>query len=141
MTRATTFLSTMLHGLIVAAALTACAHTDSMTLDDTRWKLAGWSISSQHAADAGITAAFNNGNVTGHSGVNTYGGAYTATSAGAFSVMSLQITEMAGPEPLMRAERSYMTLLEQAASYKARADTLTLYDKGGNESLIFEAER
>ena len=141
MTRATTFLSTMLHSLIVAAALTACAHTDSMTLDDTRWRLAGWSISSHRAADTGITAAFANGSITGHSGVNTYGGAYTATSNGAFSAGSVQMTEMAGPETAMRAERIYMRLLGQTASYRTRGATLTLYGKGGNELLIFDAER
>lgn len=31
-----------------------------------------------------------------------------------------------------------MMLLGQAASYKTRDGTLTLYDRSGNESLIFE---
>ncbi len=84
MTRAKRWLSALLHGLIMASALAACAHTGSVSLDDTRWTLTGWSISSQHAADTGITAAFSNGNLTGHSGVNTYGGTYITTPAGAF---------------------------------------------------------
>ena len=46
---------------------------------------------------------------------------------------------MAGPEPAMRAEGAYLKLLGQASSYKVVASQLILYDKGGNESLIFEA--
>ena len=48
-------------------------------------------------------------------------------------------TKMAGPEPAMRAETAYLTLLGQARSYKVVDGKLKLYDKGGNESLIFEA--
>ena len=138
MTRATQLLSSSVCGLILMAALVGCAHTATTALDETRCTLAGWSISSQQAKDTGITAAFSNGKITGHSGVNTYGGTYAATTAGTFSVASLYMTEMAGPEPLMRAERAYMTLLEQSVSYKTRDGRLTLYDQGGNESLIFE---
>ena len=38
----------------------------------------------------------------------------------------------------MRAETAYTTLLSQAKSFRIAAGTLTLYDGGGNESLIFE---
>jgi heat shock protein HslJ len=48
---------------------------------------------------------------------------------------------MAGPEPAMRAEGAYMTLLGQARSYELTEGRLTLFDEGGNESLIFEAAR
>lgn len=138
MSRAMQLVWSSVRGLILAAALAGCAHTPTAALDDTRWTLAGWSISSQQAEDSGITAAFSNGKITGHSGVNTYGGTYATTAAGAFSVASLSMTEMAGPEPLMRAEGAYMTLLGQAASYGTRDGRLTLYDRGGNESLVFE---
>ncbi len=138
MTRAMKSASMFACGVIIAAALASCARTDNTRLDGTRWKLVGWSISSQHAADTGITASFIGASISGHSGVNTYSGPYTATVAGTMSVGPLQITEMAGAEPSMRAERSYMTLLGQAVSYKTRDGKLSLYDQGGNESLIFE---
>ena len=48
-------------------------------------------------------------------------------------------TEMAGPEPAMRAEGAYLTLLGQARSYRVDAGRLTLFDGDGNESLIFAA--
>jgi heat shock protein HslJ len=56
-----------------------------------------------------------------------------------FSVGRVAATQMAGPEPAMRAESAYLTLLGQAASYTLADGRLTLCDKGGNESLIFEA--
>ena len=57
-----------------------------------------------------------------------------------FSLGPIASTEMAGPEPAMRAESAYQTLLGQARSCKMAADTLTLYDAGGNPSLIFASQ-
>jgi heat shock protein HslJ len=39
----------------------------------------------------------------------------------------------------MRAETSYMTLLAGTEKYAIGGDTLTLFDSGGNESLIYTA--
>ena len=122
---------------MTSIAMSACSHMGS-SLDQTHWKLTAWSISSRRAADTGITATFADGNISGSSGVNTYAGSYKAASGGAFSLAQLQSTEMAGPEPAMRAESAYMTLLGQAALYKRVDNRLTLYGKGGKESLIFE---
>jgi heat shock protein HslJ len=122
-----------------ATAVTACGGSgaDPRTLDGTSWRLSGWTLSSLAPDQFTITAAFADGKISGKSAVNTYGGPYTTGPGGAFSVGQLASTEMAGPEPAMRAEQAYMTLLTQAASYKLAGDTLTLYDKNGNESLIF----
>jgi hypothetical protein len=108
-------------------------------LDRTQWKLVGWTLSSLYPGDFTITAAFAGGKISGKSAVNSYGGPYKAGPGSAFSVGELESTLMAGPEPAMRAERAYLTLLGQARSYKMAGGTLTLYDEGANESLIFEA--
>jgi heat shock protein HslJ len=71
--------------------------------------------------------------------VNSYGGPYALGPGSAFSVGQIASTEMAGPEPAMRAEGAYVTLLGQARAYRVEAGRLTLLDAGGNESLIFEA--
>ena len=80
---------------------------------------------------------FAGGRISGSSAVNTYGGTYSTGSGGAFAVGQLASTEMAGPEPAMRAEGAYITLLQQARSCKLAGDTLTLFDGNGNESLTF----
>ena len=128
--------------VIVAAALSlgalaGCA-SQSTSLEGTSWALIGWSVSSMDPADFHITAQFEGGQITGNSGVNSYGGPYKEGPGSAFSAGELVSTLMAGPEPAMRAETAYMKLLSDAASYKMSADTLTLYDAGGNESLTFE---
>lgn len=108
-------------------------------LDGTQWILTEWTLSSLRPGDFKITATFTDGQIHGHSGVNTYGGPYRLGAGHAFSLGPLASTEMAGPEPAMRAERAYMTLLGQVRSYRLGQGRLTLFDAGGNESLIFAA--
>jgi heat shock protein HslJ len=106
-------------------------------LDGTAWQLSGWTLSSVNPADFTITATFTDGKISGRSAVNSYGGSYKTGPDGAFSVSQLVSTQMAGPEPAMRAEHAYVTLLQQARSYSRTGRTLKLFDAHGNESLIF----
>lgn len=107
-------------------------------LNGTKWKLVGWTFSSIDPKDVNITVNFSVGRISGNSGVNSYGGNYEANGSGAFSVGAISMTEMAGPEPAMRTESAYLKLLSDARSYRIKGDTLTLYDKWGNEVLIFK---
>ena len=123
-------------------ALAACsAGSGSDGLDGTTWQLSGWTLSSLDPAAFTITANFADGKISGRSAVNSYSGSYTTASKGAFSVGQIASTQMAGPEPAMRAERAYLTLLQQARSYSLASRKLTLFDANGNESLIFAATR
>jgi heat shock protein HslJ len=127
--------------LLVAVSLTAlggCSIVGS-PLEGTQWRLTGWSVSSLDPADFTITARFADGEISGNSGVNSYGGPYTIGPGAAFSTGQLAGTLMASEEPAMRAESAYLALLGQAGSYKMADGKLTLFDKGGNVSLIFEA--
>lgn len=108
-------------------------------LEGTQWRLTEWTLSSLRPDAFDITATFADGQISGHSGVNSYGGPYTLGSRQSFEVGQLASTQMAGPEPAMRAEGAYFTLLGQARSYRVESGRLTLFDAGGNESLIFEA--
>ncbi len=108
-------------------------------LDGTSWKLVGWTVSSLDPNDFEITAAFAERLISGGSGVNTYSGSYTAGGDGTFEVGEIAGTLMGGSEPAMRAETIYVTLLGEARSFAVSDATLTLYDVGGNESLIFES--
>jgi heat shock protein HslJ len=116
---------------------TACSLAGS-PLDGSRWRLVEWTISSIAPAQVTITAEFVGGRLTGKSGVNSYSGPYQIGLGNAFSGGPFAGTLMAGPDPAMRAERAYLTLLGQAKSYGLANGKLTLYDQGGNESLIFE---
>lgn len=107
-------------------------------LDGTQWRLVGWSLSSLDPNAFTITATFAHGQVSGSSAVNTYGGPYTTGPGDEFSVGDIAATTMAGPEPAMRAEQAYLTLVDAAATYRLAGGTLTLNDENGNVSLVFE---
>ena len=138
-------------GVLLAAALVAAAgcgsssggssgggsSTSAAALAGTSWRLTGWSVSSQDPNDFTITAEFKDGRIAGKSAVNQYGGPYTAGDDGSFSVGNLVSTMMAGPEPDMKAERSYLDLLAAAKKFRVEGDTLTLSDAQGNDSLVY----
>ena len=134
-----TFVTLALSLSLLAAAGCGGSGGEPVTLDGTAWGLSGWTLSSLDPNDFTITAAFADGKISGKSAVNTYGGPYTEGPGDAFSVGELVSTMMAGPEPDMRAEQAYLTLLAQAKSYMLKGGGLTLFDENGNESLIFEA--
>jgi hypothetical protein len=138
MTRPSNALAAIVAIALSLIALAGCSRGDN-PLDGTQWTLSEWTLSSLSPADFTITAKFADGQISGTSGVNSYSGPYKLGSHNAFTVEPLASTEMAGPEPAMRAEGAYMTLLGQAQSYGLAGRRLTLFDEGGNESLIFEA--
>lgn len=123
--------------VLIMMTLTGCFPNDN-PLEGTEWRLAAWSVSSSDPTALTITMVFADGQLSGSSGVNRYGGTYQAGPGDRFSVGLLTSTRMGGPEPAMRAESAYLTLLSQATSYQVAGSRLTLFDPNGNESLIFE---
>jgi len=113
--------------------------TSTGVLAGTKWKLSGWSVSSLDPSRFTITADFGDSQISGTSAVNLYGGPYTATADGAFSVGMLHATEMAGSDDEMRAESLYLDLLRQAHRYSVTEAALTLKNGGNHEILIFHA--
>lgn len=114
-----------------------CGSGDQASLGGTEWRLSAWSVSSLVPSDFAITAQFTDEQISGSAAVNNYSGPYSASSDGGFAVGSLAATMMAGPEPAMRAESTYLRLLEQAREYRMETTELTLLDANGNEILIF----
>ena len=110
-----------------------------VSLEGSAWRLTGWSVSGQDPNDFTITAEFKDGRIGGTSAVNQYGGPYTTGDDGSFSVGELVSTMMAGPEPGMRAEQTYLKLLAEAKKFAVDGKTLTLLDANGSESLVYTA--
>lgn len=111
---------------------------DEKSLEGTSWVLTGTSATSFDPATIAITAEFTDTQISGSSGVNRYSGGYTATG-GAFSVGELISTLMAGPEPDMQAESTYLELLASATTYSVDGDQLVLRDADGNDQLTYAA--
>jgi len=121
----------------VPATLGACGSTaDAGDPTGVEWTLSEGS-SDIDLGGVGITARFEDGRIVGFSGVNQYTGPYTADRSGALEAGPFISTLMAGPEPLMKAEQAYLTLLDDCDSYLVEEDTLTL-STDGEETLIFE---
>ena len=65
-----------LAGRQLVIAFCGCERGQS-ALEGTQWRLTEWTLSSLDPRDFEITAEFADGEVSGHSGVNSYGGPYT----------------------------------------------------------------
>lgn len=122
--------------VLVAGALAGCS-AGSASLNGTSWKLTGWTVSSLDPSKFEIIATFDDGRISGRSGVNSYNGPVKTDASGSFSAGQLATTLMAGSPEAMRAESAYLKLLAAAKSYLVSGDKLTLLDGNGNESLIF----
>lgn len=107
-------------------------------LDGTSWRLSGWAAAELDPGDFTITASFAQGRISGRSAVNSYSGPYRAASDGSFSASDLAMTEMAGPEPAMRAESLYIGLLTESTSYRLEGEKLALFDADDRTTLVFE---
>ncbi len=129
-------------GAVVCAALVwagcggGASGTDPKALEGVEWTLVESSMSSVDLGAAGMTANFDGEKVYGFSGVNQYGGPYTAKDDGTLEIGELASTMMAGPEPLMRAEQAYLELLASCDGYRVEGDTLTLLT-GESETLVY----
>jgi heat shock protein HslJ len=125
----------------VLMSSSACAGEDAdedpSALEDVEWHLIESSEASVDLGEAGITAAFDGSQVSGFSGVNQYTGAYSADSDGSFDAGPLASTLMAGPEPLMQVEATYLALLDEAESFSVESGRLTLATADG-ATLVFE---
>lgn len=112
---------------------------DPKALQGVEWTLAQSSVSSV-LGSVGITANFDGTKVSGFSGVNQYGGPYTAADDGSLEIGDLASTMMAGPGPVMKVEEEYLKLLASCVSYEVDGDTLTLVTDEGQTLLYVTAK-
>lgn len=127
-------------GVVACAFATGCDSDNGAggrTLAGTKWRLTAWSANLVNPARYSISADFDASDISGRSAVNLYGGSYTATDKGKFSIGDIAVTAMAGPPDAMRAESLYFDLLGQAREYELSETTLTLKNEGGQKLLIF----
>ncbi len=116
------------------------------SLTDTMWRLTGYNngqggfISLLIGTE--ITALFgDDGNLSGSAGCNRYTASYEVEGA-TISVGPAAATRMmcAQPEGIMEQESAYLSMLESAAAYQVRGDTLKMLDGDGEHLLSYTAE-
>lgn len=127
--------------VVVALALGGCSFSDltddrTPKLDGTPWSVTGWTVPGVDPVPFRITVLFQDGRVSGRSGVNRYSGAYGIGPSTTFFVGELVTTEMAGPPEAMDAEQTFRTLLTSARTYRREGGVLILGDETGKPLLV-----
>jgi heat shock protein HslJ len=114
-------------------SLVASDHIDvtfsgEYTLEGTTWLL------DKTIPGSEITALFDNGEVSGSAGCNTYQGTYRTTKASGRNQIEfgpLAVTMMMCDEPLMEQEGLYLAALESATEYVVEGFALSIDYTGG----------
>jgi heat shock protein HslJ len=111
------------------------------SLEGMLWKLDSY-VNSQGALvgvlpDTEVTAEFQDGQVAGSAGCNSYFGTYESDGR-SLTLGAIGMTEMyCAPEALMDQEGAYLVALESAASYQIADGRLQIANAGGEIVLTF----
>ena len=119
------------------AACSGATSSSGGTLEGTVWSLVTLGQNSLIPGTT-ITLSFENGQVGGTSGCNSYGGSYQV-SGESLSLGDLFMTEMAclEPEGVMQQEGVYLGALGSAQTYTLSGGSLTIILSDGG-ALVFE---
>jgi heat shock protein HslJ len=112
---------------------------DQLLLVGTTWNLVQMSGNLQPVPGAGITMSFDETNIGGSSGCNSYSTTYAASADGAisFNAETMISTMMACSEEIMSVEMAYLDALRTVSAYALDGDTLRLTYADGE--LTFSA--
>jgi heat shock protein HslJ len=101
------------------------AATGAPSFEDVPW-----------AHEAGPSATFSDGTVSGSTGCNRYTGTYTV-DGDALEIGKLASTNMACLPPADQAEREFLAAIDRVAGWRVEGGELALDDGDGNELLRF----
>jgi putative lipoprotein len=119
----------------VASAVVNVTYGEASALEGTSWILADTLPGTE------VKALFENGQVRGSAGCNSYNGTYAITSVGGVNkirIGPLASTRMMCEEAVMEQEQAYLAALQSARSYQVEENILTLSHADG--ALLFEGE-
>lgn len=126
-------------------SLTVSAAEDlSAGLVNKVWKLAKWQQKDKlvtiEQGGPGITLQFTaDGKLSGSASVNRFAGSYKLEGENGLAFgEGMAVTKMAGPEPLMKQERAFLTDFPKMTKYSLEGGELRLSDAGGDTTMTFE---
>jgi heat shock protein HslJ len=108
-------------------------------LEGTSWQLTPAAPLGVNLGDVVVTARFEDGQVSGKSGCNSYTGPYKLDGSSLTIGPSLAGTRMACGPAETAVEAAYLDRLPKVASYSIDGQTLTLADSGGGTILEYAA--
>jgi heat shock protein HslJ len=121
-------LASVVLAVLALALFAACSPHDPLA--GTAWQLSAFG-NTLPLEGTTITATFDDGQIGGSSGCNSYGGAYTLKGS-RLTFGTLAMTEMACLEP--------QGTLEQEAMYLEWLGAAERYELGGGQLLIYRAD-
>ena len=104
-------------------------------LSGTNWKLVN--MNGKDVRNIGITISFSGNKINGNSGINSYFSDYIIT-AGNITIGTVGSTEMAGSDSLMKTERQYIELLQNAKKIELINKTSLVLTTDKRKTLTFE---
>lgn len=126
--------------LLAMVSISSCAPSSGIVLDGTSWELTSL-VGMPLVEGSRITLSFEDGEIRGNAGCNSYFGEYTLNSVGGFQVGAVSITEMAclNPDGVMEQETAYVQYLNCAFKAVIEGGQLTLQDVSAQDILVFSA--
>ena len=110
--------------------------TENTSLDGTSWILKDYG-GTILGDDLNITAQFNDGQVAGSSGCNTYAGSYQLDKDRiTFGPLATTMIVCLEPSDVMDIERIFLEWMSDAQTYDLTTDQLKIFSSDG-EALIF----
>ena len=120
---------------LVSMLLSACTSTGNLSLDGTSWELV--SIGNQRPIDGStVTISFENGQVRGNSGCNSYGGEYQLSGDKVEFGMLMSTMMACTDTAMMDQESTFIQLLGDAQRLEIVDGQLQIYRSDG-EALMF----
>jgi heat shock protein HslJ len=122
----------------------ASAGAAPATSRGNEWRLVKWVSNGAEKAivtDSAVTIAFDpSGKIAGNASVNRFSGTYRVDIDGrlVWPRAGFALTRMAGPQPLMAQERSFLESLRRTTQYRADGSQLVLESQSGATVLTFE---
>lgn len=117
----------------------------AVTLENVTWMLTGYNNGMEAIVSvvpsAPVTALFEDGSLSGSSGVNQYGTSYELDGSRLTIDEQINSTLMAGPADAMDQESAYLALLPKVRSYTIAGEELTLLGEDRTRLLIYRLGR
>ena len=121
----------------------ASSDSSSAGAHGNEWRLVKWvanGVEKAIAADSAVTIAFDpSGKIAGSASVNRFSGTYRVDIDGRLEWprAGFVLTKMAGPQPLMAQERSFLESLRRTTLYRTDGQQLVLESQSGATVLTF----
>ena len=109
------------------------------SLAGSAWDLTAMTPAVPGSADVTISARFEGGRLSGHSGCNTYHVSYTQDGSKLTIGEDIVTTRIVCPSGPSRVERSYLERLPRLASFTTSGSTLTLRAADGTTLLQYRS--